>query len=111
SGSLVAPVADDEVPALVVRAQRGDAPAFAALVRRFLRAAYAVALAIVRRRADAEDVAQDAFVLALERIGSCREPARFAGWLLTIVRNRALSWVERRKLRDVARDSGPPAVE
>src|SRR5262249_34680389 len=35
----------------------------------------------------------------------------FAGWLLTIVRNRALSWVERRKLRDVAGDSGPAAVE
>src|SRR5262249_39119772 len=58
----------------------------------------------------AEDVAQDAFVLALERIGSCREPARFAGWLLTIVRNRALSWVERRKLRDVAGDERPEAA-
>ncbi len=74
------------------------------LVGRFLRAAYAVALAIVGRPADAEDVAQDAFVSALQQIGSCREPERFAGWLLQIVRNRALNWLDRRRLRDVPRE-------
>jgi RNA polymerase sigma-70 factor (ECF subfamily) len=87
---------------LVLRAQRGDARAFAELVRAFLRAAYSVALAVVGRRADAEDVVQDAFAAALERIRDCREPERFAGWLLTIVRNRAHNWLDARKLRDVA---------
>ncbi len=95
---------DAETADLVLRAQRGDAAAFTGLARAFLRAAYAVALAIVRRRADAEDVAQDAFVLALERIGTCREPPRFASWLLAIVRTRALNWLDRRRLRDVPRD-------
>jgi RNA polymerase sigma-70 factor (ECF subfamily) len=37
---------------------------------------------------DAEDVCQDAFIRALERIDD-PDPARFAGWLLQIVRNRA----------------------
>jgi RNA polymerase sigma-70 factor (ECF subfamily) len=37
---------------------------------------------------DAEDVVQDAFVRALERLDDC-EPGKFAGWLLTVVRNRA----------------------
>jgi RNA polymerase sigma-70 factor (ECF subfamily) len=46
-------------------------------VRRHLRAAYAVALAVLGRPADAEDVAQDAFVAALERLEDCREPDRF----------------------------------
>jgi RNA polymerase sigma-70 factor (ECF subfamily) len=55
-------------------------------------------------------VAQDAFVLAFERLDSCREPARFGGWLLTIVRNQARNFVERRKLRDVPRDSQPPEL-
>lgn len=90
--------------ALVVRAQRGDSTAFAALARAFLRAAYSVALAVVARPADAEDVAQDALVAALEKIGACREPERFAGWLLTIVRNRARNLLESRRLRDVVAD-------
>ena len=86
----------------MIRAQGGEANAFAALARAYLRAAYSVALAIVSRAADAEDVAQDAFVVALERIDTCREPRRFAGWLLQIVRNRARNWLDRRRLRDVA---------
>lgn len=96
--------------ALVIRAQRGEAAAFALLARTFLRAAYAVALAIVTRPADAEDVAQDAFVVALERIKTCREPDRFAGWLLHIVRNRALNWLVRRRLRDVPPHDDPIVI-
>ena len=52
---------------------------------------------------DAEDVTQDAFLAAFERLDSCREPARFSGWLLRIVRNRALSWVSQRQGREPRR--------
>jgi RNA polymerase sigma-70 factor (ECF subfamily) len=103
------PVVDTQTTAtLVRRAQRGDPDAIAALAGMFLRAAYLTALAIVTRPSDAEDVAQDAFVVALERIQDCREPARFAGWFLQIVRSRALNWLDRRRLRDVAADDERP---
>lgn len=92
---------DDAIAELVLRAKRGDGEAFAGLARAFLRAAYAVALGVVGRPADAEDVAQEAFVVALERLETCRQPARFGAWLLTIVRTRALNWLDRRRLRDV----------
>ena len=92
---------------LVRRAQRGDSAALEGLARAYLRAAYSVALSVVGRPADAEDVAQEAFVVAVEKIGTCREPARFAGWLLAIVRTRALNFVDRRKLRDVPRTAEP----
>jgi DNA-directed RNA polymerase specialized sigma24 family protein len=75
---------------LVIRAKSGDHQAFEALVRAYLRAAYSVALATVGRPADAEDVAQEALLVAFERLDTCREPARFGGWLLRIVRNQAL---------------------
>lgn len=94
-------LSDDALAALVDRAKRGDGGACEALVRAFLRPAYAVALAIVGRPADAEDVAQDAMLLAFERLDTCREPRRFAGWVLQIARNQAKTWVERRRLRDV----------
>ncbi|HEX6041213.1 sigma-70 family RNA polymerase sigma factor [Longimicrobium sp.] len=81
----------DDVALLVARARSGDADAADRLVRLHMGAAYAVALAVTRSPHDAEDVAQDALVLALERLGECRDPARFGGWLVRIVRNRALN--------------------
>lgn len=77
---------------LVGRAREGDAEAFGALVRRHLQAAYAVALARVGEPADAEDVAQDSFIVALRRLDELGDPARFVGWLISIVRNRALDF-------------------
>jgi RNA polymerase sigma-70 factor, ECF subfamily len=79
----------DTDAALVARALAGDADGFEMLVRRHFRAAYAVALALTREPADADDVCQDAFVRAYERLADCREPHRFAAWLAQIVRNRA----------------------
>jgi len=70
-----------------------------------MRAAYAVALAVLRRPADAEDVAQEAFVVAIERLDRCRDPDRFSGWLLEIVRTRALNALGRRARRG-ASDTG-----
>lgn len=82
---------DESDARLVERAREGDPAAFEALVRRYLRAAYVAALAVVAEPADAEDVCQDAFISALERLEDCRHPDRFAAWLLRIVRNRAHS--------------------
>ena len=84
---------------LVQRARRGDAAAFEALVRRHYRAAYAVALAVLGNAMDAEDVTQDAFVRAVERMDEVREPERFKGWLLQIVRNRSRNYRGYRRLR------------
>jgi RNA polymerase sigma-70 factor (ECF subfamily) len=74
---------------LIERARRGDGDAFDALLRRHMRVAYAVALAQTRDRDDAEDVCQDAFITALQRLDEVRRPEAFVGWLLQIVRNRA----------------------
>lgn len=99
-----------ETAELVRRAQRGDSAAFTALVKGYLRAGYLVALSVLARPADAEDVAQDSFMRAFENIDSCRDPERFAGWFLQIVRNRALNWLESRRLRDVSPD-GAKVIE
>jgi RNA polymerase sigma-70 factor (ECF subfamily) len=82
-------VTDDA--ALVGRSLAGDARAFEALVRRYAGTAHAVALGIVKEPSDAEDVCQDAFVRALERLEDCRDPSKFGAWFLRIVRNRAHS--------------------
>jgi RNA polymerase sigma-70 factor (ECF subfamily) len=87
--------------ALVHRAQGGDGDAFAELARLCGRAVYAIALAHLGRPADAEDVAQNVLLAALENIDGCRDPARFDAWILSIARNRARRALVRRRLRDV----------
>lgn len=84
---------------LVARTLAGDEAAYAALVRRHYRAAFAVALANLGRYADAEDVCHDAFVRAAAQLESCRQPERFVYWLCTIVRNHAHNYAKREAVR------------
>ncbi|HYH80101.1 MAG TPA: sigma-70 family RNA polymerase sigma factor [Longimicrobium sp.] len=74
---------------LVARVRRGDRAAAGALAERYLRACRAVALAVTGDPSDADDVCQDAFVSAMERIDACRQPERFGAWLMQIARNHA----------------------
>jgi RNA polymerase sigma-70 factor, ECF subfamily len=83
---------------LVERARRGEAAAFETLVRRHARAVYATAMSVLNDAQEAEDVSQDAFVTALERLDDC-DPDRFTAWLLRIVRNHAISAHRRRQVR------------
>jgi RNA polymerase sigma factor (sigma-70 family) len=78
----------DDEDALVRRARGGDADAYAALLRAHERAARRVAVALCGT-ADADDVAQEAFVKAWHAIGGFRDAARFRPWLLRIVANEA----------------------
>jgi RNA polymerase sigma-70 factor (ECF subfamily) len=86
-------VTDDE---LVRRAQGGDTYAFDQLVVRHQAAVYRAALAALRSPADAEEVAQEAFLRAWSRVRDFRGDASFKTWLLTIAWRRAMS--RRRRL-------------
>ena len=77
-------------------------------MRRYQRPAYAVALSVVGKHEDAEDAAQEGFLVALERLEECRNPDRFGGWLLTIVRNRSKNLIRRESLRET--DEVPPGA-
>jgi len=110
SSSKLVVTVDDTLEELVARARRGERRAFEAIIRQHLRPAYAVALAVLQRPTDAEDVAQEALIVALERIDSLRDARQFRSWLLQIVRNQALNWRGRRQLRDVPRETPPEPV-
>ncbi|MBM3458254.1 MAG: RNA polymerase sigma factor, partial [Armatimonadetes bacterium] len=74
---------------LVLAAAVGQMEAFDALVGRYRRPALAVAGAIVGARR-AEDVVQDALLLAFKALPQLEDPARFGAWLASITRYRAL---------------------
>jgi RNA polymerase sigma-70 factor (ECF subfamily) len=76
---------------LVARARNGDHAAFGELVDRHRSAVYRAALAALGSHADAEDAAQEAFVLAWRRLGGFRGAASFKTWLLTIAWHGAIN--------------------
>ena len=90
----------DEV--LVVAAILGDLDAFGELASRYRAAAVRAAQSVVGRE-DAEDVAQDALLLAFRALPSVEDPAKFPAWLGAITRNRALRFAETERARERSR--------
>lgn len=83
--------ADPTDAQLALRVQRGDAAAFDVLVTRHMRRAFGVAMKLLGQAEDAEDLVQDAFVAALQKIDTF-DPARdFAPWFYRILVNRCLN--------------------
>jgi RNA polymerase sigma-70 factor (ECF subfamily) len=83
-----APPTDTE---LARRVQRGDAAAFDALVLRHMQRAFGVAMRLLDQREDAEDLVQDAFLAALEKIDTFDPEREFAPWFYRILVNRCLN--------------------
>ena len=80
--------------ALVRRAQAGDVEAFGELVERNRRAVFRAAMAAVGSATEADDVAQEAFVTAFQKLNGFRAESSFKTWLLTITWRKA---IDRRK--------------
>ncbi len=83
---------------LVRRAQRGDGAAFAELYAAFARVVHGIALAH-GPSADADDVTQDVFMTAFERLTVLRDAAAFPAWLCSAARNAAIDASRRRRRR------------
>lgn len=75
---------------LVRRAQAGDTEAFGELVERNRRAVFRAALAAVGSPAEADDVAQEAFVTAFRKLGGFRGESAFRTWMLAITWRKAI---------------------
>ena len=75
---------------LVRRAQAGDVDAFGELVDRNRRAVLRAAMAAVGSATEADDVAQEAFVTAFQKLQGFRAESSFKTWLLTITWRKAI---------------------
>jgi RNA polymerase sigma-70 factor (ECF subfamily) len=87
-----------EDAALVARALGGDRVAEAQIYRRHARALGNRAARLLGSRADAEDVVQETFVTALERLGDLRDPARLRPWLTRVTVTLAQKRLRKRRL-------------
>jgi RNA polymerase sigma-70 factor (ECF subfamily) len=106
------PVAFDEGD-WIERARAGDERAFALLIERHRDRAYALALRMLRSPAEAEEVAQDAFVRVWRALPGFRGDAKFSTWLHRIVVRRCLdraAVLRTRKGRETELEHSPEPV-
>jgi RNA polymerase sigma-70 factor (ECF subfamily) len=81
--------------AVFKRVQAGDQTAFAVLVERYQRRAFAVALRLLGRRADAEDAVQQAFLRLYESRAAYNPRWRLNTWFYRILTNACIDELRR----------------
>ena len=92
--------ADTSDLSLVQRVQRGDKSAFDVLVRKYQHKVVKLVMRYMRDPADAEDVAQEAFIKAYRALPQFRGDSAFYTWLYRIAINTAKNAI-------VSRDRSP----
>jgi len=87
---------------LVRRVQRGDKGAFDALVLKYQHKLVKLVMRYVRNPAEAEDIAQEAFIKAYRALPQFRGDSAFYTWLYRIAVNTARNWQSASFRRPVA---------
>jgi RNA polymerase sigma-70 factor (ECF subfamily) len=85
-----------QVYRLVTAAQAGERDAFGELFQRFQRHVFATAMRYLPHEGDAQELCQEVFVQALEKITQLRDPSCFGGWLRSITHRMAINRLVRR---------------
>jgi len=83
---------------LIDRSLHGDSEAFGELVRRYQDRLYSAVVHIVRCRAEAEDVVQEAFIQAYVKLQTFKHNSRFYTWLYRIAVNVSISHRRRQRV-------------
>jgi len=89
---------------LILRAQAGDQTAFRQLVERHQRAAFSVALGLVKDENEAREVVQEAYVRVFRGLSQFHGTSSFFTWLYRIVVNLSIDVVRRPQRRHTELD-------
>ncbi|MDA9555631.1 RNA polymerase sigma factor [Pelobium sp.] len=83
---------------LVVRCKNGERQAHQELYKLYAKAMYNVAMRILNRNDEADDVLQEAFLEAFTKIKDFRQETTFGLWLKQIVIHRSINLLRKRKM-------------
>lgn len=79
---------------LVVRARRGESEPFGELVRRYQTAVFNVCYRLMGERREAEDMTQETFIRAMDRLDTFNIDLPFAPWIKRVAANLCLNRLE-----------------
>lgn len=77
---------------------QGDTNSFTFLIEKYKNMAYTIAIKIVKNKEDAEEIAQDSFLKAYNKLDTFQGKSKFSTWLYTIVYRNAISKVRKKKI-------------
>ena len=95
---------------LLEACRRGESRAQMEIYRLYYKPMYHASLRILGDSMEAEDVMQEAFLVAFRKIGSIDLNISFGGWLKRIVVNRSLDALRKRKPQEVLVEDFPDEV-
>ena len=90
---------------LVAATLEGSQSAYGDLVRRYQRPILGLILRMVRNRGEAEEIAQEVFLKAYNRLASYDRQRRFSSWLFKVAHNATIDHLRRRRIRTVPLES------
>ena len=99
---------NDNEAAMIVSILAGDTQLYHDLIRPHERSVYMMALSFVKSEADAEDIAQEAFLKAFRTLSTFREESKFSTWLISITLNEARSRLRRHTIVRMESLDDPP---
>lgn len=83
---------------IIEKVLKGDHSAYAVLVHRYQNLVFTIALRYVKKREDAEEVAQDIFVKAFRSMADFKGSSKFSTWLYTITTTTSITFLRKRRL-------------
>ena len=83
---------------LIQRVLAGDETAFSVLVKKYQRSVHALVWRKIGDFHIAEDITQDTFLKAYQRLSTLKKPQRFASWLYVIAANHCSTWLRKKRL-------------
>ncbi len=90
---------------LIQRVLNGDDTAFSTLVKKYQKSVHALAWRKIGDFHIAEDITQETFLKAYQRLSTLKDPQSFASWLYVIATNRCNTWLSKKRLRTQSLES------
>ncbi|MBW8323535.1 MAG: RNA polymerase sigma factor [Prolixibacteraceae bacterium] len=78
--------------------RKGDVQAFSFLVEKYQKLVYTLALKLLKKPEDAEEMAQDTFIKAYQKLDSYEGKSKFSTWLYSITYNACISELRKRRI-------------
>lgn len=83
---------------VIEKCLEGDIKAQFQLYKQYSKAMYNVAIRLLDNKMDAEDILQESFIAAFQKMGELKNPEAFGSWLKRIVINKSISQLRKKKI-------------